>query len=263
MSKISTQIKTYKETSKFRQGALLKRYDADSIALFEKMTIQPTSARKNNINDSIVSLKSAGVWDKIDQLIVGVAHDVQASTLDWKGKSNITLVNSPSFTIDSGIVPDGLSSYIDLNYIPSNSLIFQKDSASWILKLGEIQSKLQSGHGVVYGANGITMIRNYTSISNSINSNWTSYGGSDRITGFNALLRRSSSEFDIARNNEYTTLQNVSTSLPPSSITIGKVNNQSFFYNSDTFQISCLASGLSRAEYEIFCSIMNNYIEKL
>ena len=65
------------------------------------MSVQPTNARKALIDALITSLKSAGVWAKLDVLWIPAAHDSQAGRLNWKSPGTFTLaeVSSPTFTL--------------------------------------------------------------------------------------------------------------------------------------------------------------------
>lgn len=81
-------------------------YDSDAAAYFAAMTTQPTLARKTLLNNLIVSLKAAGVWDTYDLLYIGASHDQQAARLNVKdptGPYNLTAVNSPVFVVDKYI----------------------------------------------------------------------------------------------------------------------------------------------------------------
>jgi hypothetical protein len=69
------------------------------------MTVEPDTTRKGLINDLILSLKTASVWNKLDTLYVFAAHDSQAGLLNWKSTSfTATLVgpNLPAHNTDIG-----------------------------------------------------------------------------------------------------------------------------------------------------------------
>jgi len=87
--------------------------DSDAFALFERMDVQPDDSRKAVIEQYVSSLKTSGVWDKLDMLYVLAAHDSQAALLNWKGPQSAILYNSPTFTIDRGVAFDGTSQYGD------------------------------------------------------------------------------------------------------------------------------------------------------
>lgn len=105
---------------------------AEATALFARMTTQPTSARQTLINNAIVSLKTAGVWSKLDALYVTAAADAQAGQRNWIADAfNLSPTSSPTFTADRGYAGNGSSSYLDTNFNTSTGVNFTRDSASW------------------------------------------------------------------------------------------------------------------------------------
>lgn len=94
--------------------------DSSTVALVARMTVDPGCPRKLVINNLIVSLKTAGVWSKLDVLYLFAAHNSQAALLNWVSTShNATAVNSPAFTADYGFTGNGSNAYIDANFNPS------------------------------------------------------------------------------------------------------------------------------------------------
>lgn len=107
--------------------------NAEATRLVGLMSVQPTNARKALIDALITSLKSAGVWAKLDVLWIPAAHDSQAGRLNWKSPGTFTLaeVSSPTFTTDRGYTGNGTSSYLTTGWIPStNGVNYVRDNAS-------------------------------------------------------------------------------------------------------------------------------------
>lgn len=100
-------------------------YDADAVTLFAAMSSEPDATRKALISDTIVGLKSAGIWDKLDALWFMAAHDAQAGRLNWinPGTHNLTAVDAPTFTVDEGYAGNGTTSHLDTNYVPSTDAV--------------------------------------------------------------------------------------------------------------------------------------------
>lgn len=97
-------------------------YDPSAAALFAAMAVQPSAARKANINTTIVALKAAGLWTTIDRLHVTKAHTSQAALLDWKTAANsATARNVPTFTADAGFTSDGSTSDLETNFNPATA----------------------------------------------------------------------------------------------------------------------------------------------
>ena len=109
--------------------------NAEATTLVGLMSVQPTNARKALIDALITSLKSAGVWAKLDVLWIPAAHDSQAGRLNWKSPGTFTLaeVSSPTFTADRGYTGNGTSSYLTTGWAPAtNGVNYTQNSASLI-----------------------------------------------------------------------------------------------------------------------------------
>ena len=100
-------------------------YEPEATALFARMTVQPDMTRKGLINTLIKSLKTAGVWAKLDVLHVLAAHDAQAARRNWIADLyNLTAVAAPTFTTDRGYQGDGTSSYLTTGgYTPNGGSV--------------------------------------------------------------------------------------------------------------------------------------------
>lgn len=107
-------------------------YDPAANALFARLNTPPTSARKTLINNLIVSLKTAGVWSKLDAVYMLAAADSQASRQNWiADQYNPTPVSSPTFVVDRGYTGDGSASYLDTGFNPTTAVApkFTQNSA--------------------------------------------------------------------------------------------------------------------------------------
>lgn len=83
--------------------------DADAWSYIAAMTVRPDFARQTLIKTLVDSLKSAGVWAKLDALYLLAAHDAQAARLNAKapGSFALTATGSPTFTTDRGYTGTG------------------------------------------------------------------------------------------------------------------------------------------------------------
>ena len=97
-------------------------YSEEAELLFLRMTTPPGDTRKLAIDTCIKSLKSAGVWDKLDALYMFAAADSQAAFLDWRrGTKEGALQGSASFTADTGITGSVVAgSRFDTAFNPSS-----------------------------------------------------------------------------------------------------------------------------------------------
>lgn len=107
-------------------------YSAEALAIFAAFTTPPSTARKALIDACVVSLKTAGVWSKLDALYMFAAADSQAALINWKnpGTYNATAVNSPTFTADHGFT-GASTKYIDSNFNASTAVgsLYTRNSA--------------------------------------------------------------------------------------------------------------------------------------
>jgi hypothetical protein len=105
---------------------------AEALALFARMTTQPTFARKVLINDFIVGCKIDGNWALLDYLYMLAAPDSQRAQLNWISSSfNITNVNSTTLATDRGFVGAD-TKYLDTNFNAFTSGVnYTRNSASY------------------------------------------------------------------------------------------------------------------------------------
>lgn len=101
--------------------AVSAQHCEEAKILFAKFTTVPTVGRRTLINDLIIRLKNAGVWQRLDYLHIYAAHASQAGQLNWRNPSTIqaTPTSSPTFTTDRGYNGNGSSSYVKTNYNPT------------------------------------------------------------------------------------------------------------------------------------------------
>lgn len=96
-------------------------FDADYNAVLNYATglgyTLPSASQQIAQNNLLVSLKSAGIWAKLDTF-GNFTTDGSSSfaLIDWKRLILYTAVNSPTFTANQGFLGDGTSSYINANY---------------------------------------------------------------------------------------------------------------------------------------------------
>lgn len=136
-----------------QQPSFRQTLDPATVALIARMSVQPDAARTTLINNLIVGLKNASLWDKLDVFYMMAAHDAQAGRLNWKsGSYTLSAVSSPLFTTDRGYTTDGASSYLDTGYTPSTGPMFQQNSGSVGIYLNNINA--QSDTSVAMGSIG-------------------------------------------------------------------------------------------------------------
>jgi hypothetical protein len=79
------------------------------------MTVEPDDTRKGLIDDLVGSLKSDGIWTKLDWLCLLAAHDSQAARLNAVNTAkSLTATLAPTFTTDRGYTGNGTNAFLDL-----------------------------------------------------------------------------------------------------------------------------------------------------
>jgi hypothetical protein len=90
-------------------------FEAETIALLARASVQPNSARATLINNLYAGMKSAGLFAKHDRFWINAAHDRQAARLNWVANNNdLTEVDAAnlSWTVDRGYQGNGTSSHV-------------------------------------------------------------------------------------------------------------------------------------------------------
>src|SRR5262245_15803642 len=87
--------------------------ETETTAYVNAMTVTPSSARQAVINDFILGIKNASLWNKLDTLLILHGHDEQATRVNAANPSEVfTAENSPVFASDTGWHGDGSSSFL-------------------------------------------------------------------------------------------------------------------------------------------------------
>jgi hypothetical protein len=115
----------------FGEGGAYIFTNAEAAALVARFTTQPTNARKALIDTFVGSLKTAGVWSKLDALYVTAQFDAQAAQRNWiADQYNLTPANAPTFTADRGYAGNGTSAHLTTGALRNAMSKFTQDSAS-------------------------------------------------------------------------------------------------------------------------------------
>jgi hypothetical protein len=101
--------------------------DADYNAVLARATVLgytlPDATLQGKQNTLVISLKSAGIWNKLDILKIYATNNSNMATLNWKAPAShqTTLVNSPTFTANQGFKGNASTSYLNTNFNPATS----------------------------------------------------------------------------------------------------------------------------------------------
>jgi hypothetical protein len=242
-------------------GAPPEPFDPDAEALFARMTVQPSDARKIVINDCIVALKAAGVWPLLDVLWLLAAHDEQAALLNWKAATTTPVALNTVFAIDRGFTGDGISARIHTRYNPSaiSGNYTQDDASLWVwCRTGSLNSV--GDVGTITAPMAVVCVMNANGdISIGINDSAPNETGTASSIGFSGASRSDASFKRAWRNGVQLGADMLTTSngVPDTEQWICGANPSSF----STRQIAAAAWGASLAGKELaFYTAILNYM---
>lgn len=221
-------------------------YDPATVALLARMT-SPTTENATAINNCIVALKAAGVWDKLDVLQVYACNAEANALLNWKGTSYSATNNGATFTANRGVAGDAASTWLDTGFNPTGSgRVYATNSAHvsiWI----ETDGADNDGHGAATTA----YVRHASSnVTGRINDATTStFGATSPAIGLMSLIRRAVDDKRGFHNGVQvgSTLTTASVSLPNATMGIGRWNTNAT-YTDDRIALFCAGEQLSDAE---------------
>lgn len=140
-----------------RRALLGGGYCAEANSLFARFTVQPYGGRKRQIDRLIRSLKTAGVWSKLDALYLMAAHDEQAAQRNWVADGfNLTANNSPAFARDRGYTGNGSNSNLDSEFNPttaSSPKFTQDDASMWLWSRTDLRIDASNASAEIGNAN--------------------------------------------------------------------------------------------------------------
>lgn len=229
----------------------------------------PSEAQQVLQNQLVIDLISSNVWAKRD-VIYNPANDGSAGfgSLNWKNPTlhQMTLVNSPTFTVNLGFSGNGTSSYVDLNYNPeADGVEFQLNDHGYEC----YNFNATANTGVLISAFG----SNYCEISNdNPNSRFILFDsatvGRTVSVGVNSqdgwLMNERTgslaSDWKTYKNNvELTHIGQVVAALPNVNFRLFARNSGSFFGDGQAAFVGAGAS-LTTQEKTDYYTIVNNYL---
>lgn len=100
-------------------------YDLAAQALFDRSSTSVPDAQKSRVNAAIVAIKNAGIWTKLDALILSPRwQDEQAGLLDWIRPVSFTKNGSASWSSTLGLVGSASAgSYFGPLFVPTTDAV--------------------------------------------------------------------------------------------------------------------------------------------
>lgn len=234
--------------------------NAEAAALVARFTTPPTSARKGLIDTLVGSLKTAGVWSKLDALYVMAAADAQAAQRNWIADAyNLSPVNGPTFVADRGYTGDGSSSRLDTGFNPTTapSGKYLQNSASfsaWSRTADNItQAAGNLGSTILPSNGGNATIR--------VNNTGTASSGANASSAGFFIANRSASNAETLRRNGVAVITS-------SAASTGMTNDNFWLCGRGTSSFSTLqesaghiGQSLSVAEQDALYTSLNTYMQ--
>jgi hypothetical protein len=252
--------------------------DPDVQNWLNQLTVSPSNNYISNLTTLVVQLKAAGIWGQLDRMWIFATEQQQHARISIVNptSSQITEVNSPTWTTLSGYTGNGSSSYLNTNYNPnSNGVNYTLNNVSYgAYILTNIRSTTQIDIGCNNTSGGTIIMNTNFSVANCIvsyvNDSTGQINGTETSTsvGLTSAIRTASSTSTQYRNGVNQTVSNtpVSTAVPNINIYIlaenisGSANsfstrkismvffgsgsiNQLAFYNA--FQIFAIQTGFN------------------
>lgn len=189
----------------FMRGIVVNPTQAETTALLAAMAVQPAQDRANLINNTIFSLKGAGVWAKLDWLHVFAAHDAQAGRVNWKNPAQVaTVVSTPTFTVDRGYQGNGTSAAIDTSQVINALTNYKQDDAHAGLWVGNDATDVAPSLGLV-AANYMSIVhRNAgfvaTRMNNSTQTSTALPAPTSVSRGHTVTTRSVAASYDVYKN---------------------------------------------------------------
>lgn len=191
-------------TSAYVNSNSLVVYDSDYKAVLDYATTQgytlPSVSQRLKQSVLLSSLKSAGVWSKLDTF-ANFATDGSSNfaLIDWKRLALYTGVNSPTFTTNQGFYGNGTSSYIDTNFNPATSgSNYKLNDASRYTWMNSSGNNGEGLNGIISSVSN-RMIRGNTSVQ-AINNSGTALNSAFEFTstiGMKSIHRTSSTNVEL------------------------------------------------------------------
>ena len=213
-------------------------YQQESTTLFTAMSGSPNSTYKTAINTAIASLKTAGVFAKLDALqVYRGSHDSSHDALvDWKLPSRVATNSGGTFALATGFTTSGSPNYIDTGYNPGTSATnFTQNSCSFGIWSMDGASKAGSAAGyydtgttagiTINPREGANFVAGRINTVTAVTSTPTTTNG----LGLTSVVRASSTIQKF--NKSGTTIASpasTSTTIKNGNITLGRINASSY-----------------------------------
>ena len=246
--------------------AFINPFLSESSAVFRAMTTPQANARKYLIDTTIRSLKTAGVWTKLDCLYLLAAADSQAALVNWKnpGTFNLTVAGAPTFSADDGYTGDAVDDSLATGFTPSTAGgNYVQDSAhlgAWVLN--DITSTTAYSIAHISGSTPQAILRPRSTATQAV---WTVNNATAVTTatvttsaGHTMINRSASDAQQIYKNGtELGTSSGASTGLPTTAIHLLRGFSA---FSAHQIAAAHIGSSLNSTEADALYDVLNAYL---
>jgi hypothetical protein len=240
---------------------LVHGYPAETARLFRAMgaaSAMPSTARRALINATIVALKAAGIWAKLDALWLTAAAAQAAAVINWKspGTHDLTPVNAPTFAADVGFTGDAVSMHLTIG---------SPSFTQFALNSATLFASVTGGTGVDAviaptgaGGNAWLVPHNGTNMTARINvASLTTIGAVANRNGRFVATRVDGANVSGYRNGSLVaTVASAAAAVGTTNLALLRRNT---VYANDTVRDAGIGAGLSGAEVADLETILNAY----
>jgi hypothetical protein len=250
-------------------------YCTEALAYFARMDVQPSTALKNLINNTITGMTSAGIWAELDAFWFMNLHTAQASKLNIKGSGNTqtwyTDTQPVSFSAYTATEITGNNngvnySHIDTGFNPSLATKFTQNNAG-------IYFNINKNGDTTGGADGAYDTNNWNAVLvgyNAYSSNYINQGNNITpdpiwITGSSMFVRTTSNDL-ITRINGVETGYTYTSGTPPNqTYTLGVMNyGGSLVWGHHTrYKYYGFGSAMDSTKRAAFETILNYFVNNI
>ena len=246
-------------------------YCTPAINFFNRLTTQPTAARKTLYDTLFRALIAAGVLTKLDVLYLFAAAD-SATALTNLVQSSYGggIHGSVTLTADQGAQSDGSTGYIDTGFIASSAggqyALNSASAGAWSLTAGATGGVGHYTFGASDGTN-LTQLNirtNTNVISSNVNDATAGTVANSTTDGFFTLSRTSSSGWDISRNaSSLATITQSSVALPTVSIAVlaRNISGTAAGFDNKQLAVFFLGAGLSSTDLTNLYNALHAYLQ--
>lgn len=245
-----------------------------NYALNQGITI-PSASQQALQEQIVIDLKAAGVWTKLDSLVIWATENSDFALIDWKKLSLMTAFNSPTFTTNVGYQGNLTSAYIDLGFSPSTAGNYALSDASFGVWYGNVATRTVGA--IYFGFSSLNVSSNNFLFPVSTggylrNINGTAGGGGTvgktLVDGLYVATRNNNTTLDTYLNGASLDSSLASTEA----VTLGTTNFTAFarnfngtidLFSDDQIRMLYVGQHLTSTEVSDFYTAINTYMTSL